>query len=160
MEARGGRHGGIRRLVRIAVIHGPNLRLLGTREPAVYGRATLSDIESRIQELASELHVEVEVHQSNHEGALLDLVEEAAGRVDGFLVYAGAFTHTSVALRDALVGVDRPFVEVHLSNTAAREDFRRRSYLADVATGVVYGFGQDSYLLGRRGLVAHLNGAS
>ncbi len=102
--------------------------------------------------------MEVEIHQSNHEGELLDLVEEVAARADGFVVNAGAYTHTSIALRDALAGVGRPFVEVHLSNTSAREDFRHRSLLAAVAHAVVYGFGGDSYLLGFRGLVAHLNG--
>src|SRR5690606_26273900 len=108
--------------------------------------------------LAEELGVEVEFFQSNHEGALLDHIEEAAARVGGFLINPGAFTHTSVALRDALTGVDRPFVEVHLSNTAAREPFRHHSYLSAVAAGVVYGFGVQSYLLGLRGLVARLGG--
>jgi len=146
--------------VRVAVIHGPNLRLLGRREPHVYGTVTLEELNDRVTELARELGVGVEFHQSNHEGELLDLVEEAASRVEGFVVNAGAFTHTSVALRDALVGVGRPFVEVHLSNTAARERFRRHSFLSPVAQGVVYGFGEESYLLGFRGLVAHLRRTS
>lgn len=144
--------------MRIAVIHGPNLRLLGKREPEVYGTATLADVNDALAALAAELEVEVEPFQSNHEGALLDFIEEAAARVDGFVINPGAFTHTSVALRDALSGVDRPFVEVHLSNTAAREPFRHHSYLSGVATGVVYGFGVQSYLLGLRGLVARLRG--
>lgn len=138
----------------IAVIHGPNLRLLGKREPEVYGTETLDDVNEALSALAVELEVELETFQSNHEGELLDFIEEAAGRVQGFLVNPGAFTHTSVALRDALTGVDRPFVEVHLSNTAAREPFRRRSFLSDVAAGVVYGFGVQSYLLGLRGLAS------
>lgn len=142
--------------MRIGVIHGPNLRLLGRREPEVYGHETLADIEGRIRGVAEELGVEVEFFQSNHEGALLDFLEEASARVDGFVINPGAFTHTSIALRDGLVGVDRPFVEVHLSNTQAREDFRRHSYLSDVATGVVYGFGAHSYLLGLRGLVSRI----
>ncbi len=142
--------------MRIAVIHGPNLRLLGRREPEVYGTRTLDDINGSLEALAGELGVEIEFFQSNHEGEILDFVDEASTRVNGYLVNPGAFTHTSVALRDALTGVDRPFVEVHLSNTAGREPFRRHSYLSDVAAGVVFGFGPDSYLLGLRGLVALL----
>ena len=138
------------------MIHGPNLRLLGRREPEVYGTSTLADVDEALLELAAELDVELETFQSNHEGEILDYVEEASARVSGFLVNPGAFTHTSVALRDALTGVERPFVEVHLSNTAAREPFRHHSYLSGVAAGVVYGFGVQSYLLGLRGLVARL----
>jgi 3-dehydroquinate dehydratase-2 len=143
--------------MRIAVVHGPNLRLLGRREPAVYGTDTLEDVDRAVEALAAQLGTEVEFFQSNHEGAILDFVEEAAGRVDGFVVNPGALTHTSVALRDALLGVELPFVEVHLSNTAAREPFRRHSYLADVAVGAVYGFGVHSYLLGLRGLVSRID---
>lgn len=146
--------------MRLAILNGPNLRLLGKREPEVYGTETLADINASVQALAAELGVEVEFHQSNHEGELLDVLEDAAGRVDGFLVNGGALTHTSIALRDGLVGVGLPFVEVHLSNTASRERFRRHSFLAPVAAGVVYGFGRDSYLLGLRGLVAHLKRTS
>lgn len=142
--------------MRIAVVHGPNLRLLGRREPEVYGTTTLEEIDVELQELADELGVGIETFQSNHEGELLDFVEAAAERVEGFLVNAGAFTHTSIALRDAFAGVGLPFVEVHLSNTAAREPFRHRSHLAPTAGGVVYGFGPSSYLLGLRGLVALL----
>ena len=142
--------------MKIAVMHGPNLRLLGKREPEVYGRDTLDDVNGALGALAVELEVELETYQSNHEGELLDFIEEAADRVDGFLINPGAFTHTSIALRDALTGVDRPFVEVHLSNTAGRERFRRRSFLSDVATGVVFGFGVQSYLLGLRGLVSQI----
>ena len=144
--------------MKVAVIHGPNLRLLGKREPAVYGSHTLDDVNASLRSLATELGAELETFQSNHEGELLDFIETAAQRVDGFLINPGAFTHTSVALRDALTGVDRPFVECHLSNTAGRERFRRHSYLAPVASGVVYGFGVQSYLLGLRGLLAHLSG--
>jgi 3-dehydroquinate dehydratase II len=142
--------------VRIGIIHGPNLRLLGRREPDVYGVSTLAEVNSALRSLADELGVEVEVSQSNHEGELLDYVEDASTRVAGFVVNAGGLTHTSVALRDALAGVALPFVEVHLSNTSAREDFRGHSYLAPIATGVVYGFGVQSYLLGLRGLVENL----
>ena len=142
--------------MRVAVLHGPNLRMLGKREPEVYGYYTLADIEDRLHELARELSVEVESFQSNSEGALLDFIEAAAQRVDGIVINPGAFTHTSIALRDCLVGSGLPFVEVHLSNTAAREEFRHHSYLAPVAGGVVYGFGPESYLLGLRGLVARI----
>jgi 3-dehydroquinate dehydratase-2 len=142
--------------MRVAVLHGPNLRMLGKREPEVYGYDTLADIEDRLHELGRELNVEIESFQSNSEGALLDFIESVAQRVDGFVINPGAFTHTSIALRDCLVGTALPFVEVHLSNTASREEFRHRSYLAPVARGVVYGFGPESYLLGLRGLVARI----
>ncbi|MXW09980.1 MAG: type II 3-dehydroquinate dehydratase [Gammaproteobacteria bacterium] len=143
--------------MRIAIVHGANLRILGRREPEVYGSDTLEDINGRLRALAEELGVEIETFQSNSEGAILDYLEEAAPRIDGVLINPGAFTHTSVALRDALAGIDRPFVEVHLSNPAARESFRRRSYLAPVAAGVVAGFRAESYLLALRGLLAHLS---
>mgnify|MGYP003350911962 FL=1 len=123
--------------LRVAIVNGPNLQLLGTREPEVYGSETLEGIMARVQALGRELGVEVEVYQSNTEGVLLDWICAAAKSVDGFVVNAGALTHTSIALRDCLVGVGRPFVEVHLSNTAAREEFRHRSYLSEVAGGVV-----------------------
>ena len=142
--------------MKIAVIHGPNLRLLGRREPEVYGTDTLDDVNGKLAGLAAELDVELETFQSNHEGEILDFIEEAAKRVDGFLINPGALTHTSIALLDAFLGVERPFVEVHLSNTARRERFRRHSYLSGAAAGVVYGFGVHSYLLGLRGLVARL----
>ena len=147
--------------MRVAVLHGPNLRLLGRREPEVYGHTTLDEIVGQLHELGRTLSVEVESFQSNTEGALIDFIEAASARVDGFVVNAGALTHTSIALRDCLVGVGRPFVEVHLSNTAARERFRHHSYLSSVAGGVVYGFGPESYLLGLRGLVTLIekNGA-
>lgn len=143
--------------MRILVIHGPNLRLLGRREPEVYGTATLDDINRAIEELGTELGVEVEAFQSNSEGAILDHLEEASQRAHGVIINPGGLTHTSVALRDALVGVDLPFVEVHLSNTAARERFRRHSFLAPVAAGVVLGFGSQGYLLALRGLVARIS---
>lgn len=144
--------------MRIAAVHGPNLRLLGRREPEIYGSDTLESIDGALEELAGELGVELETFQSNSEGEILDFLEAASERVDGFLVNPGGLTHTSVALRDGLVGVGKPFVEVHLSNTAGREEFRRRSYTAPVALGVVAGFGARSYLLGLRGLVRSLTG--
>jgi 3-dehydroquinate dehydratase-2 len=142
--------------MKIAVVHGPNLRLLGRREPEVYGSDTLADVNALLADEARGLGVELEFFQSNHEGEILDFLDTASARVEGFLVNPGALTHTSVALRDALTGVGRPFVEVHLSNTAAREPFRRHSFLSDVAAGVVFGFGTQSYVLGLRGLVARL----
>jgi 3-dehydroquinate dehydratase-2 len=144
--------------VKIAVIHGPNLRLLGTREPEVYGTDTLEDINGKLRVVATDLGAELEAFQSNHEGELLDFIQDAAKRVDGFLINPGAFTHTSIALLDAFLAVQRPFVEVHLSNLARRERFRHHSYLSGAASGVVYGFGVQSYLLGLRGLVARLGG--
>ncbi|HEU0015167.1 MAG TPA: type II 3-dehydroquinate dehydratase [Longimicrobium sp.] len=146
--------------MRIAVLHGPNLNLLGTREPEVYGRGTLDDVAASLDALARELGVEVRSFQSNHEGELVDRVQQLAPEVDGYLVNAAAYTHTSVALRDALAGVARPYVEVHLSNVFARERFRHRSHLAAGAVGVVCGFGADSYRLGLRGLVEHLKNRS
>jgi 3-dehydroquinate dehydratase II len=142
--------------MRIAVIHGPNLRLLGKREPEVYGTATLVDIDAALQQIGGTLGTEIESFQSNSEGEILDYIEEASTRVDGLLVNPGGLTHTSVSLRDGLVGVELPFVEVHLSNTTARERFRRHSFLAPVAVGVVLGFGSESYSLGLRGLVNYI----
>jgi 3-dehydroquinate dehydratase-2 len=142
--------------MRIAIIHGPNLRLLGRREPEVYGSATLGEIDDALLELGEELGAVVETFQSNSEGQLLDHLEELMDRVDGIVINPAAYTHTSVALRDGLAAVGLPFVEVHLSNTSARERFRRQSYLAPMAVGTVQGFGKESYLLGLRGLIAHL----
>lgn len=144
--------------MRIGVIHGPNLHLLGSREPEVYGHDTLEDVDLALARRAGELGVELETIQSNHEGEIIDFISDAAPRVEGFMINPGGLTHTSIVLRDALVGVERPFVEVHLSNTQARERFRRHSYLTPVATGMVLGFGLRSYLLGLEGLVRHLAG--
>jgi 3-dehydroquinate dehydratase II len=140
----------------VLVLHGPNLNLLGTREPETYGRDTLADIDRALQQLGVELGVGVECHQSNHEGELVELVQAAAGRHQGLLVNLAAYTHTSVAIRDALAAVALPFVEVHLSNVHARESFRHHSMVASLAAGVVQGFGVDSYLLGLRGLTRWL----
>ena len=142
--------------MRLEVLHGPNLNLLGRREPAIYGTVTLAEVDEAIRDLADELGIEVGIAQSNHEGALVDAVQEAADVADGFVVNAGGYTHTSVALRDALVASGRPFVEVHVSNVFGREAFRRESMLAPVALGIVSGFGADSYMLAVRGLVRHL----
>lgn len=142
--------------MKIAVLHGPNLGLLGQREPELYGTLTLDQIDRSLEEMAVALGFEIETMQSNHEGELLDWIADRSGTVDGFVVNPAALTHTSVALRDALLAANRPFVEVHLSNPKAREHFRHHSYLSDIAHGVVFGFGAESYLLGLRGLHAHL----
>ena len=140
----------------IEVINGPNLNLLGRREPGIYGHATLDRIDAGIERLGAELGVRVRCFQSNHEGALVDRIQQTADEADGYVVNAAAYTHTSIALADALAGVARPYVEVHLSNVFSRERFRHRSYLAAGAVGVVSGFGMDSYLLGLRGLIDYL----
>jgi 3-dehydroquinate dehydratase II len=145
---------------RILVLHGPNLDALGTREPDVYGRDSLSDIVQRLEKLAAELGVELKSQQSNHEGVLIDALHGARGRMDGILLNPGGLTHTSVALRDAVAASGVPVVEVHLTNTAAREPFRHRSLVSGAALGVIQGFGADSYLLGLRALTRHLAHAS
>ncbi len=142
--------------MKISVIHGPNLGSLGRREPEVYGTATLQDVDRALAAHATDLGVEVKSFQSNSEGAILDHLEAVADQADGIVINPGGLTHTSVSLRDGLVAAGLPFVEVHLSNVHARERFRRHSYLAPVAVGVVAGFGVESYLLGLRGLVTHL----
>lgn len=142
--------------MRIAVVHGPNLNLLGIREPRIYGTTGLDDINEALFALAAELGAGLEPFQSNSEGAILDFLADVRGRADGVLINPAGFGHTSVALLDGLLGIGRPFVEVHLSNPAAREPFRRRSLLAPAAVGVVAGFGVDSYLSGLRCLHRHL----
>jgi 3-dehydroquinate dehydratase-2 len=142
--------------VRVAVLNGPNLNLLGAREPELYGRATLGEIEATIRAQAAVLGVECVWTQTNHEGELVEAIQQLRGSADGALVNAAAFTHTSLAVRDALLAAQVPFVEVHLSNIFAREPERRRSLLADLALGIVTGFGADSYRLALDGLVRHL----
>ena len=142
--------------MRIAVLNGPNLNLLGTREPELYGHETLEDVERRLTKVAAELRVDLEFAQQNSEGELIDIVHAMRGRVDGALVNAGAYTHSSLALRDAFAGCQVPFVEVHITNIYAREPERRRSMLADAAVGMVCGLGTLGYELALRGLVAHL----
>ena len=133
--------------MRIAVLNGPNLNLLGTREPEVYGRATLADLERDVRAEAARLGVELTWFQTNHEGAFVDAVQALRGQADGAIVNAAAFTHTSLAIRDAFLAVKVPFVEVHLSNIFAREAERRHSRLADLALGIIAGFGAPGYLL-------------
>ncbi len=145
-------------MLKILVVHGPNLNLLGTREPEVYGRETLADIDRQLVTLGSELGAEVSTFQSNHEGALIDRIHQA--RVDGvagILINPGGFTHTSVALRDALAAVAIPTIEVHLSNVHAREEFRRHSYVSGVVLGQICGLGAQGYQLALRGLLGKLN---
>jgi 3-dehydroquinate dehydratase-2 len=142
--------------VRIAVLNGPNLNLLGVREPELYGRTTLAEVEQRLGDVAREIGVEIECAQHNSEGGLVDLVQAMRGRVQGAVVNAGAYSHTSLALRDALTGVAVPFVEVHVSNVYAREPERRHSMLAPAALGVVVGLGVAGYELALRGLVSTL----
>jgi 3-dehydroquinate dehydratase II len=139
--------------VRIAVLNGPNLNLLGEREPHLYGRATLAEIETATRTHAATLGVECTWTQTNFEGALVEAIQGLRGHADGAVINAAAFTHTSLAVRDALLAVRLPFVEVHLSNVFAREPERRHSMLSDLAVGVVCGFGADSYRLGLEGLV-------
>ncbi|MBK7755399.1 MAG: type II 3-dehydroquinate dehydratase [Deltaproteobacteria bacterium] len=145
--------------MKILVINGPNLNLLGQREPGVYGADTLDAVLARLTALAIDLGVHLETFQSNHEGALIDRLHAAMGVVDGVLINPGAYTHTSIALRDAFLATRLPFVEVHLSNVYAREAFRHKSLLVDIARGQVMGFGPDSYMLGLRGLVDGLRRA-
>jgi 3-dehydroquinate dehydratase-2 len=145
--------------VRIAVLNGPNLNLLGVREPDRYGRTTLAEIERRLGDVAEELGVQLECSQHNGEGQLIDAVHAMRGRVDGAVVNAGAYSHSSLALRDALVGVSVPFVEVHVTNVYAREPERRHSMLAPAAIGGVVGLGVHGYELALRGLVWSLNDA-
>ena len=140
----------------LLLLNGPNLNLLGQREPGIYGSGTLASIEDGLRQEATTAGAELECFQSNFEGALVERIHQAIGASQGILINAGAFTHTSIALRDALLGVAIPYVELHLSNTHAREPFRHRSYLADRAVGVVSGFGAMSYSLALQGLIHHL----
>ncbi len=140
-------------LLRVLVLHGPNLNLLGQRQPEIYGRTTLADINASLVALGHELGVEVETFQSNHEGELVSKIQHAQGKYAALLINAGAYTHTSVALLDALLAVGLPVVEVHLSNLYKREEFRHHSYIARAAVGQICGFGADSYLLGLRAAV-------
>jgi len=138
------------------VLHGPNLNLLGKREPGVYGSVTLEEINSLLEQEANLLQARLSCLQSNHEGVLIDQIHSALGLHNGILINAGAYTHTSVAIRDAIAAVSLPTVEVHLSNIYRREEFRHHSYIAPVALGQISGFGAESYRLGLQALVQHL----
>ena len=140
----------------VLLLNGPNLNLLGQREPGIYGQSSLADIEAALTREAAQESTQLDCFQSNFEGALVDRIHQAMGRSDGILINAGAYTHTSIAIRDALAGVAIPYVELHLSNTHAREDFRHHSFLAARAIGVVCGFGPASYSLALKGLLSHL----
>ena len=141
----------------ILVIQGPNLNLLGTREPEVYGKTTLEDIHIKLGEIAKAHYVELNTYQSNHEGELIDRIQKAKqDGVDFIIINPGAFTHTSVALRDALAGVASPFTEIHLSNIHQREEFRKHSYLSDIATGVICGLGAIGYELALQAAITRL----
>ncbi|KFH48735.1 Catabolic 3-dehydroquinase-like protein [Hapsidospora chrysogenum ATCC 11550] len=143
---------------RILLINGPNLNLLGTREPQVYGSTTLDDVVSSAKEQASKLSVHLESFQSNHEGAIVDRIQAAGvgGGVDAIIINPGAYTHTSVAIRDALLGVEMPFVELHVSNVHAREPFRKHSYLSDKATAVICGLGVHGYTVALEFAAKHM----
>ena len=143
-------------MLRILVVHGPNLNLLGTREQSIYGSMSLGALDSAITKLAKELAVEVTLRQSNNEGELVTWIQEARTRYDGIIINPAAYTHTSVAIRDAIAAVDLPTVEVHLSNIHQREEFRHQSYISGVALGQIAGLGPTGYLLALRGLHHHL----
>ena len=143
--------------MKILILHGPNLNLLGMREPEVYGSMTLDDINAKLIELGKELGAEIKCLQSNHEGALIDTLHDARTWANGVVFNPGGYTHTSVALRDAISAIQIPVVEVHLSNVYAREEFRHKSLISPVCKGKISGFGWRSYELGLRGLVDSLN---
>ncbi|NEO26945.1 MAG: type II 3-dehydroquinate dehydratase [Kamptonema sp. SIO4C4] len=144
----------------LLVLHGPNLNLLGKREPGIYGMTTLADINARLETEAASLNTAVTCYQSNHEGSLVDAIQQAGETQDGLIINAGAYTHTSVALRDAIAAVQLPTVEVHLSNIYRREAFRHHSYIAPIALGQISGFGANSYVLGLQALVTYLRSNS
>ena len=145
--------------MKILVLHGPNLNLLGTRETEVYGSVTLEAINRELESLAKAEGMKLAIHQSNAEGELVGWIQKAAGAFDALVINPGAFTHTSIALRDAIVGIGIPTVEVHLSNIYRREEFRQHSYIAGVAVGQISGFGADSYVLGLRAAMGHVKRA-
>ena len=141
----------------ILLINGPNLNLLGTREPEIYGNKTLSDIENDLIKVAEKNRVNLECFQSNHEGQIVDKIQNSANSIQGILINAGAFTHTSISIRDALIGSKIPFVELHISNIFSREEFRKESFLTDKAIGIISGFGISSYFLALDGIIKFLN---
>lgn len=142
--------------MKILVLNGPNMNLLGTREPEKYGTATLGEVKDALTALAAELGVEIEMYQSNSEGALMDRIHAAIGSCQGILINPAGYTTTSISLRDAIAGAGLPAVEVHITNIHAREEFRHNSFIAPAAVGQICGFGVDSYLLGLRALVVHV----
>lgn len=143
--------------MKILVIHGPNLNMLGQREPGIYGEHTLREIDRLIREEAKGLGVKTEIFQSNSEGEIVSRIQDAMKKSDGILINPGAYTHTSIAIRDAILSAGLPVVEVHISNIYKREEFRQKSYISGVAVGVISGFGVYSYILGLGALVNHLS---
>ena len=143
----------------LLLINGPNLNLVGKREPAIYGALTLEDIQNELSNLAIKLDVKLKFFQSNSEGEIIDCIQNTSNTIQGILINAGAYTHTSIAIRDALLGVAIPYVEVHMSNIYSREEFRQRSFLSDKALGLVCGFGSNSYQLALQGIVSYLKSA-
>lgn len=142
--------------MKILIIHGPNLNMLGKREPEIYGATTLEELNSSLEKLAADLGTEVSFFQSNSEGEIVSTIQDAMSKQDGIIINPGAYTHTSVAIRDAILSSGLPVVETHISNVYKREDFRQKSYVSGVALGVISGFGINSYFLGLKGLVEHL----
>ena len=141
----------------ILLINGPNLNLLGMREPEIYGKKTLSDIEKDLTKFAQEKNVNLECFQSNHEGEIVDKIHDSVNKIQGILINAGAFTHTSISIRDALIGSKISFVELHISNIFSREEFRKESFLTDKAIGIISGFGISSYFLALDGIFGYLS---
>ena len=141
----------------ILLINGPNLNLLGTREPEIYGNKTLNDVEEDLIKIAKEKSINLECFQSNHEGEIVDKIQSSVSSIHGILINAGAFTHTSISIRDALIGSKIPFVELHISNIFSREEFRKESFLTDKAIGIISGFGITSYFLALDGIIDFLS---
>ena len=141
----------------ILLINGPNLNLLGTREPEIYGNKTLNDIEKDLTKVAEKKKINLECFQSNHEGEIVDKIHDSVNKIQGILINAGAFTHTSISIRDALIGSKIPFVELHISNIFSREEFRKESFLTDKAIGIISGFGITSYFLAFEGIIKFLS---
>ena len=144
-------------MMNILLINGPNLNLLGTRGPEIYGIKTLSDIEKDLTKVAKEKSISLEFFQSNHEGEIVDKIQDSVNKIQGILINAGAFTHTSISIRDALIGSKIPFVEFHISNIFSREEFRKESFLTDKAIGIISGFGISSYSLALEGIIGYLS---
>ena len=141
----------------ILLINGPNLNLLGTREPEIYGNKTLNDIEKDLLKVTEKKSINLECFQSNHEGEIVDKIQDSVTSIHGILINAGAFTHTSISIRDALIGSKIPFVEIHISNIFSREEFRKESFLTDKAIGIISGFGITSYFLALEGIIEFLS---
>jgi 3-dehydroquinate dehydratase II len=136
------------KMAKVLIIHGPNLNLLGIRETDIYGKLTLSDINGKMEEIASKKGVTLEIVQSNHEGEIVDTIQKSRKKIDALIINPAAYTHTSIAIRDAILTLDVPVIEIHLSNIYGREEFRSKSLISDIATGQISGFGPNSYIMG------------